>query len=67
MSRAGTTAAFLFATESGLCQGSATWARYLGCLTIICFPPGTDMCIRAIELFETVSTRKWASSTGWKH
>jgi len=28
MSRAGSTAAFLFATESsGLCQGSATWAR----------------------------------------
>jgi len=28
MSRAGTTAAFLFVTKSsGLCQGSATWAR----------------------------------------
>ena len=29
--------------------------RYLGALSIICFPPGTDLCARASELFETLS------------
>lgn len=30
--------------------------RYLNSLTIICFPPGTDLCTRAVDLFGTLAT-----------
>ncbi|KAL3151144.1 hypothetical protein ABBQ38_013008 [Trebouxia sp. C0009 RCD-2024] len=57
MSRSGTTAAFLLVVNSSdLQMESDTWNRYLDSLTIICFPPGTDLCTRTVDLFETLAT-----------